>query len=217
MFCAEIFKLPKTEGRKRTSELLELTGLKGAEKRKIGGYSGGMKQRLGIAQALINRPKVVFLDEPVSSLDPIGRHEILELIRSLKSQTTVFFSTHVLNDADQVCDDVVILKDGAVVLQSSLDELQMRYAAPVFEIELENHTERVVEGLPQQPWYVSHQLRGPALTVMVRDVEMAKARLPKFLIDCEATIRRYQVQIPNLEQVFLKVVNMDESHVEKRV
>lgn len=207
LFCAGIFKLRRKEAVVRTGELLERVGLKEAARRRIGGYSGGMKQRLGIAQALINTPKVLFLDEPVSALDPIGRHEVLHLIRELKQETTIFFSTHVLNDADQICDEVIILQQGEVKLQAPVEELRERYTAPVFEIEFDSNSSFSVDSLTTQPWYQSHQMTGSVLTVVVKDVKVAKSELPSLLVKEGAAFTRYQMQTPNLEQVFLQVVN----------
>ncbi len=209
LFCAGLFKLPRREALQRTRELLAQTGLEEAARRKVGGYSGGMKQRLGIAQALINRPKVLFLDEPVSALDPVGRHELLELIRELKRDSTVFFSTHVLNDADQICDEVIILKQGEVALQATVDELRQRYTDPVFELELESAPDGMLDRLQALPYYQSHQSSGPVLTVVVKDLAQAKQQLPGFLWSEGAVLRRYQLQTPSLEQVFLRVVSKE--------
>ena len=108
--------------------LLDLAGLADVDA-KIGGYSRGMKQRLGVAQALINAPKLLMLDEPTSALDPIGRKEVLDMIASLGGRTTVFFSTHILADVERVCDTVAILHEGRVVTQAPIDELKARYGA----------------------------------------------------------------------------------------
>ena len=105
-FVGELHHLSKAEIKNRSDELLELVELKETAKRRIGGYSRGMRQRLGIAQALMNRPEVLFLDEPCSALDPIGRREVLELIKRLSAGATVFMSTHILSDVERVCDSV---------------------------------------------------------------------------------------------------------------
>ncbi|HWJ03477.1 MAG TPA: ABC transporter ATP-binding protein, partial [Verrucomicrobiae bacterium] len=207
LFCGDIFKLPRRDARNRAQELLEITGLKGAARRKIGGYSGGMKQRLGIAQALINRPKVIFLDEPVSALDPIGRHEVLGMIRDLKQQATVFFSTHVLNDADQICDEVIILNEGEVALQAPVDEVRRSYALPEFEVEVDKFPEQLESELRGQAWYQAHSLDGKRLTISVKDLAAAKQGLLPFLLAQGVVIDRYEVQTPNLEQVFMRVVS----------
>ncbi|HTS14572.1 MAG TPA: ABC transporter ATP-binding protein, partial [Candidatus Sulfotelmatobacter sp.] len=118
----------------RVDELLERTGLAGAADRRIGGYSGGMRQRLGIAQALLHRPPVLFLDEPVSSLDPEGRRDLLALIAGLRGDATVVFSTHVLADVERVCDRVAILHRGRLITEGPLEELLAAHARPIFRL-----------------------------------------------------------------------------------
>ena len=98
--------------RERIDATLATVGLADAARRSIGGFSGGMRQRLGLAQAILNRPPVLLLDEPVSSLDPQGRHDMLETIRGLGGEATVLFSTHILNDVERVCDRVAIIDHG---------------------------------------------------------------------------------------------------------
>jgi len=120
--------------RTRVDGMLERVGLAEAARRRIGGYSGGMRQRLGIAQALLHGPDIVFLDEPVSSLDPEGRRDLLELIATLRGETTVVLSTHVLADVERICDRVAILDRGRLVSESPLEELLAGHARPIFRL-----------------------------------------------------------------------------------
>ena len=110
-FCGEIAGMSRVEVEERTKELLTLVGL-ADETHRIKGFSRGMKQRLGIAQALLSRPKLLICDEPTSALDPVGRKEILDILLAIKNQTTVLFSTHILSDVERICTDVAFLKDG---------------------------------------------------------------------------------------------------------
>ena len=142
--------------RQRVGEVLEIVGLTEAAHRRVGGYSGGMRQRLGIGQALINQPRVLFLDEPVSSLDPEGRRDVLEIISRLRGTATVFMSTHILNDVERVCDRVAILNFGHLVVEGPIDELLDRYAQPIYELEPEpqqpGSVDRLAAVLRGQPW-----------------------------------------------------------------
>src|SRR5690625_3785871 len=123
VYVGQLADLSKKEAEERADELLELVNLKDFKKMRIGKYSGGMKQRLGIAQALIHRPKLIMLDEPVSALDPIGRREILNLMRELKKDATILFSTHILNDAEEVSDEIILLNNGKVIEKGNINDI----------------------------------------------------------------------------------------------
>lgn len=124
-YCGKIFSLSNQECKNRISNLLKLVDLEFAADRQLRKFSKGMLQRIGIAQALVNDPKIVFMDEPMSGLDPIGRREVRDIIRSLREQgKTVFFSTHILSDVEVLCDRVSILKKGKLVGYGKLSELQ---------------------------------------------------------------------------------------------
>ena len=132
-FCGEITELPEDDIRSRTSELLEAVGLAN-EKRRIKGWSRGMKQRLGIAQALLSRPKLLICDEPTSALDPVGRHDLLEILRQAREQTTVLFSTHILSDIESVSTDAAFLNGGKIVLSGSISELRGGFGEQRYEV-----------------------------------------------------------------------------------
>ena len=125
-FTAGLFQIPKSVQRQRIPQLLELVGLaqSAARKKQMRQYSKGMLQRVGMAQALINDPELVFLDEPMSGLDPMGRYQMREIILSLKEQgKTIFFNSHILAEVEQICDRVAILAQGELICVGSLDEL----------------------------------------------------------------------------------------------
>ena len=118
-FCGAITGMDSKEYKKRAEELLELVGLT-QEKHRVKGFSRGMKQRLGIAQALLNRPRLLICDEPTSALDPVGRKEILDILASAGEQTTVLFSTHILSDVERICDQFAFLHEGKILHQGSM-------------------------------------------------------------------------------------------------
>lgn len=125
-FAAGLFGIPQAVQKKRIPELLDLVGLaqSAAKKKQLRQYSKGMVQRVGMAQALINDPDVVFLDEPMSGLDPMGRYQVRQIVLSLKERgKTIFFNSHILSDVEQICDRIAILAQGDLICMGSLDEL----------------------------------------------------------------------------------------------
>ncbi|MDR1639956.1 MAG: ABC transporter ATP-binding protein [Clostridiales bacterium] len=138
--CAEIAGLDKKSIKGRINELLELVGLSDANK-KIGGYSRGMKQRLGVAQALISEPKLLICDEPTSALDPIGRKEILDILRQIKGKATVVFSTHILADVERICDRVAVLNKGKIALESAIGELKVDRKSKSISLEFDKEVD----------------------------------------------------------------------------
>ena len=135
--CGEIAGL-KRERFKRSEELLQLVGLTATQR--IGGFSRGMKQRLGIAQALVNEPKLLLCDEPTSALDPIGRKEFLDLLASLRQKTTILFSTHILHDVEQICDHVGILNRGEMQVTGTLEDLKQQYGKKQWYVDFDSIT-----------------------------------------------------------------------------
>ena len=133
-FCGEITGFSKTKLDLKVTEILSLVGLK-KDNLKIKGYSRGMKQRLGIAQALLNDPKLVICDEPTSALDPSGRNDFLEMLAALRGKMTILFSTHILSDVERICDYVGVLDQGKIVINGSLNDLKQQYAKKQIEIE----------------------------------------------------------------------------------
>ena len=136
-FCGQITGLKKDEIESRSQQLLELVGLN-QERHRIKGFSRGMKQRLGIAQALLNQPKLLICDEPTSALDPVGRKEILDILLAAREQTTVLFSTHILSDVERICTDVAFLNDGIISMQGKLSEIKASYRRDEYLVETEH-------------------------------------------------------------------------------
>jgi ABC-2 type transport system ATP-binding protein len=201
---------PAAERDQRIAELLDLTGLAEAAGRRIGGYSGGMGQRLGIAQALVNRPPVLLLDEPVSGLDPAGRRELLQLIERLRGQCTVFMSTHILADVERVCDAVGIVSRGRLVAEAPQQELLDRYVVPAFELEVDNRFTAQLSawagGIQAQPWVTSVQLDRSTARVVVSDIEISRRELLASALAAGLLLNRYEMVRPSLEDVFLRLV-----------
>jgi ABC-2 type transport system ATP-binding protein len=211
----ELHSLSANEVKNRAEEMLDLVELKKAGNRRIGGYSRGMRQRLGIAQALINHPKVIFMDEPTSALDPIGRREVLELVSRLKQTATIFMSTHILSDVERVCDMVGIIDKGNLITVSSVSDLQKQYAPSIFEMEFLEDGNRFAEELKLIPWLSKPEFipdhGRPMVRVTAVDTTMAKKELPHVIGKSGLTLTRYELVMPDLEDIFINVINGRES------
>jgi ABC-2 type transport system ATP-binding protein len=190
----------------RADALLDMAGLASVTTR-VGGYSRGMKQRLGIAQALINAPSLLMLDEPTSALDPIGRREVLEMVASLRGRTTVFFSTHILTDIERVCDAVAILERGRIVASASIAELTARATAKRLIVEVEWDGAAAVAGLlAGRSWLKSMETADRTLRIIVTDLEAAQRGIPAAIAAAGAALRRFEIEEASLEDVFVELV-----------
>ncbi|MBX4146156.1 ABC transporter ATP-binding protein [Paenibacillus lautus] len=207
-FSAKLSGISGREANKRSREVIEMVGLEQAAKRRISGYSGGMKQRLGIAQALVHKPELIMLDEPVSALDPIGRREVMDLLGRLRGEVTVLFSTHVLHDAEEICDDMVLMVDGEIAEKGALSELRTKYRQPVLSIEVEPGEREVawLDSLVNRPYVHEIELGKRGAKLMVTDMDLARAALIKELADDEIELLRFEAGTSSLEDMFMKVV-----------
>lgn len=199
--CGEITGISETQMKTRIPELLELVGLEKANKR-IQGFSRGMKQRLGIAQALLNQPKLLICDEPTSALDPIGRKEIIDILRSVKNKTTVIFSTHILSDVERICDEIGLLNDGKLALHGSLEEIRNLRKSDGFEIEFQSaedagQFEEILEG--------GKRIGKTQLEYIGRTQKDMTAAM-KLLYDHHIYPLKLEMREPTLESLFMEVV-----------
>ena len=198
-FCGEISGMSKTETEDRRDELLTLVGLQD-EKHRVGGYSRGMKQRLGIAQALLNRPKLLICDEPTSALDPVGRKEILDILLLVREQTTVLFSTHILSDVERVCTDVALLNNGVVEIQGSMSEIKTRFRTDGYTLETANEADRnaILRAFP-----TVKAAEGNVLTLTEQDTPVFNVL--RFVADQQIPLLRWERSEPTLESLFMEV------------
>ena len=198
-FCGKITGMPSKEIKGRCEELLRLVGLE-KEDRRIKGFSRGMKQRLGIAQALFGRPKLLICDEPTSALDPAGRKELLDILVNAKEQTTVLFSTHILSDVEHICDEIAFLHDGRIVLQGSLEEVRKIKTTAAAELELER-----LEDSQTLSSVFPHLKSIGRNTLLLEDA----GNLPDilhYLGDKRIPVLRIERQEASLEELFMEVV-----------
>ena len=198
-FCGEITGMKKAECDGRLKELLELVGL-GDEKHRIKGFSRGMKQRLGIAQALLNSPKLLICDEPTSALDPVGRKEILDILLTVREQTTVLFSTHILSDVERICTDVAFLNNGAVQTQGKLSDIKTKYRSEEYLLETGNDADvrKLIQAFPAMKQIGANQLTFYESALCAFDVL-------RFVSDKHIALLKFERVEPTLESLFMEV------------
>ena len=205
-FAGALFGLSGTPLGERVAMLLDLAGLTGVST-PVSGFSRGMKQRLGLAQALVNAPRLLLLDEPTSALDPMGRKDLLDMIVSLRGRTTVFFSTHILGDVERVCDAVAILDHGRVVAQAPIDELKATYGARKVVVEVTDGADALAAEIRALPWAVAvTQGQSGAIEVTVNDVGRAQHEVPALVAARAVGLVRMEAGEMGLEEVFVELV-----------
>jgi len=205
--CGEITGLSKATIKEKSEELLKLVGLTDVN-RKIGGFSRGMKQRLGIAQALLNEPRILICDEPTSALDPVGRKDILDILLSIKDKTTVIFSTHILSDVERVCENIGMINDGKLAISGNINALKEVNRQDIIYIEFESENDRKLadtylkklEGVKE---IISDK---NSLTVKVNDVKKTGNSIIHKITEEQIYILKYEILEPTLESIFMEVV-----------
>lgn len=206
IYVGKLAGLTGQQAKERSLELLKLVGILEAKNRRVAKYSGGMKQRLGIAQALIHRPQLIMLDEPVSALDPIGRREVLDLLEGLKKETTILFSTHILSDAEEVCDEILFLHNGEIVESGTMAELRDRYQQTKIDLYFRGKADNYV-GL-----FRDHELTNSIVkeenqvSIFVKDIDLARQNFLQLISDQNLPLEKFEISSMTLEDVFMKVV-----------
>ena len=205
------FSGPKNEIKNRIGEMLELVGINDKADRPIKGFSGGERQRLGIAQAMINYPDLLILDEPTASLDPLGRHMILELMEKLREYSTIFYSTHILDDVQRVSDTVGILNRGIMVAKGNVDKLLSGSDKTIYLVTLKGNAETSYKKISEQPWITNiesqEKREQTKWQITVSDDNLAEENLLRLIL-AEGNVRvtDYRIKKYDLEEIFLQVV-----------
>ena len=197
--CGEVGGLEKSDIAARSRELLELVGL-GRERRRIKGFSRGMKQRRGIAQALLNRPRLLICDEPTSALDPAGRKEILDILLAAREQTTVLFSTHILSDVERICTQAAFLNNGKIAMQGTIAELRSKRSSDGFIIETEQ--KGAADALVKE---FGDLRRTEQNALVFQGGEDRFYAVMQYIAENRMSVQRIERMEPTLESLFLEV------------
>lgn len=207
IYVAKLSHMDAQTAKKHALVLLKETEIFEAKNKKVSTYSGGMKQRLGIAQAIIHNPKLLLLDEPVSALDPAGRREVLTLIEKLKQRMTILFSTHILNDAEEVCDEILLLHQGGIVESGDLNGLRRKYQASKIELTFSEEVKtNIHQKLTQLETVLDIHKTQQTYHLTVSDMKQARKE-----IFSEAAMENWELisfymNQASLEDMFMKVV-----------
>jgi ABC-2 type transport system ATP-binding protein len=204
--CGEITGLSNTEIKSRSHELLDLVGLTNINK-KIGGFSRGMKQRLGVAQALINQPALLICDEPTSALDPMGRKELLDILTQIRSQTTIIFSTHILSDVEKICDRVALLHDGIIVMDGTITELTAKHKVDCIRVEFNSATDKD-HFCECAPAFLLKNMEcfETTVTLHLTNIRTAEKELLRLFYEQSILPNHFELLSPTIENLYLEAV-----------
>lgn len=209
-FCADLYGFDAKTRKIKSLELLDLVGLNNVNK-KIASFSRGMKQRLGIAQALINEPDIVLMDEPASALDPSGRFEVMEILTRLKGKTTIFFSTHIISDIERVCDSIAIIDKGKILQQGNVSDLKMKFDNKCVSVAFPEFISKdeifaFNDEIKTSPWYQSADFKGErALLIKVADRPSAQRDIIRIAASRNLAFEQFNSLAISLEDIFLEV------------
>ncbi|WP_131100183.1 ABC transporter ATP-binding protein [Bacillus sp. SYJ] len=205
-FMGQLSGLKKEELSKLIPKILEKVGLRNEENAKVSTFSGGMKQRLGIAQALLHKPSLIVMDEPVSALDLIGRREVLNLIEEIKKDTTILLSTHILSDAEEICERFVIIKGGTKIEDTTITELVHRNSENKLIIEITAKDQKWIEVVKKLPYVKDVEVVGLKIKVKVESIEINKNMLLQNALEHKVDIVKFEMSNDTLEEIFLNLV-----------
>ena len=205
--CGEIAGISNSKIKNRSEELISLVGLEKVNRR-ISGFSRGMKQRLGIAQALFNEPSLLICDEPTSALDPIGRKEILDILSAIKGKTTVIFSTHILSDVERICDHVALLHDGKLALCGTLSDIKKKHRHNGFVIEFAkaDDAESFMDCEELKSPEITAKKDKNTITIKVLDIKKDGQFLIALLAKKKITPIKFEIMEPTLENLFMEAI-----------
>ncbi|MEJ2759395.1 MAG: ABC transporter ATP-binding protein [Anaerolineales bacterium] len=214
-FTAKFFyKGPQSEIDKRVNEMLELVGLEDKADRPIKGFSGGERQRLGIAQAEVNYPDLLILDEPAASLDPQGRRDVLEVMSRIRKYATIFYCTHILDDVQRISDQVAILNHGKLITQAPIEELLNGTGDIIYSVTLREDAARITSQINDLNWVsrISSARKGDqfVLEISVSDPDAAEDQLLSLFVSNGLRVSDFGRKEQNLEDIFLSIVEGSE-------
>ncbi|WP_251554029.1 ABC transporter ATP-binding protein [Neobacillus muris] len=201
--AAKLNGVPSRHAKKQAESVLDFVGLKNDKFKKTAAFSGGMKQRLGIAQAIVHKPKLLVLDEPVSALDPVGRREMMILLKQLQQQSTILYSTHILNDAEEMTGQLLFLQKGRLVEQGSLKDIRAKFDSFRYKVQFSSKGE-ALHFASQSPWPTA--VEDCDVFIEINENVPTMQQLMSQLIGLPFSIEKVERVTMTLEEIFMKVV-----------
>lgn len=209
-YIGRLYGLSETEIKKRSRELLETVSLLAHKDRIAGIFSGGMKQRLSLAASIISNPKILFMDEPTTGLDPQSRIAMRELTKKLNAQgMTIIYTTHDMDEAEKVCDRITIMDHGRIVADGTSKELKKLGGETLIEVELAKVDEEIMSGLRKLRFVQSAKQKGKLILLSVKREEGIFFALSEFLRRKKRDVREIRYKEPTLEEVFIKLTQKE--------
>ena len=207
-----MYGMTEQQRKEQIPKLIEMVGLKGRENDLIGKYSKGMQQRIGIAQALLNNPELVILDEPSLGLDPVGMVEVRELVKNIAREgMTVFVSSHLLSEVEQICTDITIINRGAALASDTLQNVSGMLKGPaMIHVEVAKTSKNIVSALKSLPFVSNVVQTGNTLSIQVTTHEDVRAQVSQQITKSGGIIVGMSQKMSNLEDVFIQLVSKDQ-------
>ncbi|MBE2973531.1 ABC transporter ATP-binding protein [Priestia megaterium] len=205
-FMGQLSGIKKEELTRAIPEIMSKVGLKGEENSKVRTFSGGMKQRLGIAQALLHKPSLIVMDEPVSALDPIGRREVLNIIKEIKKETTILLSTHILGDAEEICERFVVIKNGEKIEDTTMGELLNKNSKNKINVDITAQSHDWIEVIKGLNYVKNVDVVGNTVKIEVDNIKSNKNMLLTNALEHNVDLNRFEIANDTLEEIFLKLV-----------
>jgi len=203
-----MYGMTEQERKEQVPKLLGMVGLEGRERDLVGKYSKGMQQRLGIAQALLNGPELVVLDEPSLGLDPVGMVEVRELVKGIaKEGVTVFISSHLLFEVEQICSHVTIIHRGVSLVSDTLQNVSSKFSGPtVLQVEVAKLSDATIQKVKELPFVSNVSEDGNTLIIELKTRDDVRSQISQEITNSGGVIVSMSLKGPTLEEVFMQLV-----------
>jgi ABC-2 type transport system ATP-binding protein len=211
MYMGQLGGLSSKEAKRKAQELLDYFDLFDARKREIGKYSGGMKQKIGIAAALIHEPRILILDEPTANLDPIGRADVIQKIRSLSDRISVFVSSHILSEIEQMCENVTMINHGKIVISDAIRNIKKSFISNLYILDTDMN-EKFVEQMEKKEFISKIRIDeiDGKIHIIPKDPGKLREIIPQMLMQNKATLYSFHQPELSLQDIFMEIMSKKE-------